>query len=63
MKLTRYLAMLSALLLVCTCTYTVTAQGCTAPLALINQNGVGRTDGIPNIQAVPGGTVFVCDKL
>ena len=60
MKLAEHLAMLSALLLVCTCTYTVTAQdGCNA---LSSSNGLvpgtGKTGDFPNIRADPGGILF-----
>ena len=58
MKLAEHLAMLSALLLVCTCTYTVTAQGGCNTLSSTNGliNGAGKTGVFPNIQAGPGGT-------
>ena len=70
MKLSCRLAMLSAFLLVCTCTYIVTAQPTTAPVGsdpgggcnLIGPTtdglitGVGKTGVIPNVSATSGGT-------
>ena len=59
-------AMLSAFLLVCTCTYIVTAQtpgsdpggGCNliGPTTSSLITGVGKTGVIPNVQATSGGT-------
>ena len=60
MKLARHLAMLTALLLVCTCTYTVTAQGGCNALSSSNGlvNGQDKTGNIPNVRAFIEGTVF-----
>ena len=65
MKLAEHLAMLSALLLVCTCTYTVTAKDGCNTLSSSNglTNGTGKTGDIPNIKADPGGAVFIFDNL
>ena len=67
MKLAEHLAKLRALLLVCTCTYTVTGtqpDDCTTLSTFKGlKNGTGKTGSFPNIQADPGGTVFIFDNL
>ena len=67
MKLAEHLAMLSALLLVCTCAYTVTAQpgGCNTLSTFKGLiNGTDKIGIIPYIRADhPGGTVFIFGNL
>ena len=61
MKLFYHLAIatLSAFLLVCTCTYSVTAQGgCTpSPPNSLSNGAAKHTDNTPVVSANPGGTV------